>query len=317
VSSELRVIGAEDLRARLPMVAAVDALEGAFRTLDASGGPLRTHVETPHGSLLLMPAFGRSGVGVKLVSLTPANPEQGLPFLHASYVLFDAETQAPEAVFDGSALTALRTAAVSGLATRFLSTQDARRLVLFGAGVQARSHLEAMCAVGGGGGRGGGGRAGGGGGARPHGAAEALVEEGLGHGLTARLGEPEAVREADLVCTCTTAEDPLFDGSWLPAGVHVNAVGSYRPETRELDSEAVRRARVVVETREVALAEAGELLIPIREGVIQAGHVVADLAETVRGAFVRRSPDDVTLFKSVGMGFEDLVVARAVVDAEP
>ena len=195
---------------------------------------------------------------MKLVSLTPANPERDLPFIHASYVLFDAETQAPEAVLDGSALTALRTAAVSGLATRFLSREDARRLVIFGAGVQARSHLEAMCAV------------------RPvtdlvvvsrsRGAAEALVEEGRDRGLPARLGEPEAVREADLVCTCTTAEEPLFDGSWLPEGVHVNAVGSYRPETRELDTEAIRRARVVVETREVALAEAGELLIPIREG---------------------------------------------------
>jgi len=309
VSSELRVIDAEELRARLPMAAAVDALEDAFRTLDPTGGPLRTHVETPHGSLLLMPAFGQVGVGVKLVSLTPTNPERGLPFIHASYVLFDAETQVPEAVLDGSALTALRTAAVSGLATRFLSRRDAQRLVVFGAGVQARSHLEAMCAV------------------RPvtdlvvasrsRGAAEALVEEGLGRGLTARLGEPEAVREADLVCTCTTSEEPLFDGTWLPAGVHVNAVGSYRPDTREIDTEAVRRARVVVETRDVALAEAGELLIPIREGVMEAGHIAADLAETVRGAVVRRSPDDVTLFKSVGMAFEDLVVARAVVDARP
>jgi ornithine cyclodeaminase len=141
------VIGAEELRARLPMAAAVDALEGAFRTLDPSSGPLRTHVETPHGSLMLMPAFGPSGVGVKLVSITPANPARGLPFIHASYVLFGAETQAPEAVLDGSALTALRTAAVSALATRFLSRKDARRLVIFGAGVQARSHLEAMCAV--------------------------------------------------------------------------------------------------------------------------------------------------------------------------
>ena len=307
MSSELRVIGAEELRARLPMAAAVDALEDAFRTLDPTGGPLRAHVETPYGSLLLMPAFGEAGVGVKLVTLTPANPARGLPFIHASYVLFDAETQAPEAVLDGSALTALRTAAVSGLATRFLSRQDAGRLLVFGAGVQARSHLEAMCSV------------------RPvidlvvvsrsRGAAEALVEEGLGRGLASRVGDPEEVREADLVCTCTTAEEPLFDGAWLPAGAHVNAVGSYRPETRELDTEAVRRARVVVETREVALAEAGELLIPVREGAIDAGHVVADLAETVRGAEVRRSPEDVTLFKSVGMAFEDLVVARAVVDA--
>jgi ornithine cyclodeaminase len=150
---------------------------------------------------------------------------------------------------------------------------------------------------------------------RSPGAAEALVEEGLGRGLTARRGEPEAVDEADLVCTCTTAETPLFEGSLLPEGVHVNAVGSYQPETRELDTETLRRARVVVETREVALAEAGDLLIPIEEGVIQADHIVADLAEMVRGAAVRRSTEDVTLFESVGLAFEDLVVARAVVDA--
>jgi ornithine cyclodeaminase/alanine dehydrogenase-like protein (mu-crystallin family) len=307
VSSELHVIGAEELRARLPMVAAVDALEEAFRTKDPGSGPLRTHIETPAGTLLLMPAVGEAGVGVKLVSLTPANPDRSLPFIHASYVLFDAETQATEAVLDGSALTALRTAAVSGLATRHLSRQDAHRLVVFGAGVQATSHLEAMCVV------------------RPvtelvvvsrsRSRAQALVEEGLGRGLAARLGESDAVGDADLICTCTTAEEPLFDGSLVPPGAHVNAVGSSRPEARELDTRTVRRGRVVVETREVALAEAGDLLIPIGEGAIEAADVVADLAELARGATVRRSPDDVTVFKSVGMAFEDLVVARTVVDA--
>ena len=207
MSSELRVIGAEELRVRLPMAAAVDALEEAFRTEEPGSGPLRTHVETPAGTLLLMPATGEAGVGVKLVSLTPSNRDRGLPFIHASYVLFDAETQAPKAVLDGSALTALRTAAVSALATRSLSGVDAHRLVLFGAGVQARSHLDAMCAV------------------RPvtdlvvvsrsPGPADALVAEGLRRGLSARRGEPDAVGEADLVCTCTTADDPLFAGSSL------------------------------------------------------------------------------------------------------
>jgi ornithine cyclodeaminase/alanine dehydrogenase-like protein (mu-crystallin family) len=309
VSSEPRLIGAEELRARLPMAAAIDVLEAAFRTLDAGAGPLRTSVETPNGSLLLMPAFGEAGVGVKLVTLTPSNPARAMAYIQASYVLFDATTQVPEAVLDGAALTALRTGAVSGLATRHLAREDAARLVVFGAGVQAGSHLEAMCAV------------------RPvtelvvvsrsPASAEALVGEGLERGLTARVGDPEAVADADLICTCTTSEEPLFDGSLLRPGVHVNAIGSHRPDARELDTRTIRRGRVVVETRDVAFAEAGELAIPIAEGVIDAQHVVADLAEAVRGAQVRRSPEDVTVFKSVGMGFEDLAIARAIVDAPP
>lgn len=307
MGAELRLIGAEELRARLPMVAAIDVLETAFRTLDPGTGPLRTSLETPAGSLLMMPAFGEAGVGVKLVTLTSSNPGRGLPYIQAGYVLFDTVTQSPEAVLDGTALTALRTAAVSGLATRHLAREDATRLVVFGAGVQARAHLEAMCAV------------------RPvtelvvvsrsAGPAGSLVQAGLERGLAARAGSPESVAEADLICTCTTSGEPLFDGSLLASGVHVNAVGSHRPDARELDTETVRRGRVVVESREVALAEAGELAIPIAEGAIGRAHVVADLAATVRGAGVRRSTDDLTVFKSVGMAFEDLIVARAIVDA--
>jgi ornithine cyclodeaminase/alanine dehydrogenase-like protein (mu-crystallin family) len=307
VSSDLRVIGAEELRERLPMVAAVDALESAFRHGDPSGGPMRTHIDTAAGSLLLMPSSGDGGVGVKLVTLTDRNPGRGLPFIHAAYVLFDPQTQAPKAVLDGSALTALRTAAVSALATRHLARTDAARLAIFGAGVQATAHLEAMCAV------------------RPvtdlvvisrsRDRAETLVEEGIRRGLAGRIGEPGSVTGADLVCTCTTSEEPLFDGSSLATGAHVNAVGSFRPHTRELDTETVRRARVVVETREVAMAEAGDILIPIREGAIEPSHVLAELADVVRGARVRRSSEDVTVFESVGMAFEDLAVARAVVDA--
>jgi ornithine cyclodeaminase/alanine dehydrogenase-like protein (mu-crystallin family) len=308
VSSELRLIGAEELRARLPMVAAIDTLETAFRTHDPGTGPLRTSLETPAGSLLVMPAFGEAGIGVKLVTLTSTNPGRGLPYIQGSYVLFDTVTQSPEAVLDGTALTALRTSAVSGLATRHLAREDVARLVVFGAGVQARAHLEAMCAVrsitelvvv-----------------SRSRGPAASLVEAGLERGLAARPGEPESVAEADLICTCTTSVEPLFDGSLLTPGVHVNAIGSHRPDARELDTETVRRGRVVVETRDVALAEAGELAIPIADGAIGAGHVVADLAEAVRGAEVRRSTEDLTIFKSVGMAFEDLVVARAIVDAQ-
>jgi ornithine cyclodeaminase/alanine dehydrogenase-like protein (mu-crystallin family) len=303
-----RLVDAATLAAALSMPAAIDALERGFRDQDVGTAPLRSLLDTPSGTLLTMPAAGEGGVGVKLVTLTPSNPDAGIPFLHASYVLFHPRTQAPEAVIDGAAMTALRTAAVSGLATRHLARPDAHRLVLFGAGVQATAHLESMRAV------------------RPidevvvvsrsSERAETLAERARGSGLDARTGGPDAVVGADLVCTCTTSPTPLFDGARLSPGTHVNAVGAYTPDTREVDTEAVLRSRVVVETRDVALAEAGDLLIPIAEGVVTATHILADLSEVVRDdRAVRRSLDDVTLFESVGMAFEDLIVARAVMKA--
>jgi ornithine cyclodeaminase/alanine dehydrogenase-like protein (mu-crystallin family) len=292
-------VDAETLARALPMTAAIDALEAAFGAERLPEAPMRTHVETRAGTLLLMPAFGEAGVGVKLVTLTPSNPDRRLPFIHAVYVLFEAVGQSPVALLDGAALTALRTAAVSGLATRHLAS----RLAIFGAGVQARSHLRAMLAV------------------RPiedvvvvsrtRERAEALVKEA---GVDARVGAPDDVGDRDLVCTCTTSATPVFDGSLLAPGTHVNAVGAYRPDLRELDTETIERARVVVETREAAMEEAGDLLIPMKEGAIGEDHVVADLSEVVRGVTVRRTAQDVTVFKSVGVAFEDLVVARAAVD---
>ena len=304
----IRLIDAEELRRVLSMTDAIDALQSAFRDEDPSrSAPLRSSVATPAGTLLLMPAAGERGVGVKLVTLSEFNPRRGLPFIHAAYVLFDRETQRPEAMIDGTELTAIRTAALSGLATRTLARAGPRRLVIFGAGVQATAHLQAMTAV-----------------ApleevvivsRTPGAAAALAERAAAMGVPASVGEPSAVARADLVCTCTTSRVPVFDGRMLAEGAHVNAVGSYLPDQRELDTETVRRAKVVVETRGVALAEAGDLLIPIAERAIGPEHIVADLAEVVRGGAVRTSDADVTVFESVGMAFEDLVVARAALDA--
>jgi ornithine cyclodeaminase/alanine dehydrogenase-like protein (mu-crystallin family) len=295
------LIDAAELGRRLGMRAAIDALEAGFAA-GVPGLPLRTHTSTPDGQLLLMPAAGDQGVGVKLITLTSANPDRGLPFVQGTYVLFGPGSQSPEAVIDGTSLTRLRTGAVSGLATRFLAREDARRLVVFGAGVQARGHVEAVRTV--------------------RDIEEVVIvsrtprrAEALAAEVGGRVGSPADVAGADIVCTCTTSPRPLFDGAMLPDGVHVNAVGAYTPDTRELDTPTVARARVVVETREVAMAESGDLLIPLAEGAIDDDHVVADLADVVRGADVRRSPRDLTLFVSVGMAFEDLVVARAAVDA--
>jgi ornithine cyclodeaminase len=304
----MRVIDADALHAGLPIGTAIDALETALRFEDPSlTTPLRNTLATPAGTLLTMPAAGPAGVGVKLLTLSEFNPQKGLPFVQGAYVLFDVETQRPEAILDGTELTAIRTAAVSGLATRLLARPEASRLVLFGAGVQATAHLAAMVAV------------------RPiqevvvvsRGAEHAhdLVARAHAMDLTARRGMAADVAGADIVCTCTTSAVSVFDGRDLAPGTHINAVGAYLADARELDTDTVRGARVVVETRQVAFAEAGDLLIPIGEGAITAEHVRADLMELVRGAQVRTSPDDITLFESVGMGFEDLVVARAALDA--
>jgi ornithine cyclodeaminase/alanine dehydrogenase-like protein (mu-crystallin family) len=236
-----------------------------------------------------------------VVTVTDGNADRGRPVVQAIYALFDPATQSPEAVIDGTALTALRTAAVSGLATRFLARADASSLVVFGAGVQARSHVEAMRTV------------------RPvervtivsrtAANAEALAAE-----VGGVVGTSADVGGADLVCLCTSSTEPVLRGR-LPPGIHVNAIGAYTPEMRELDAAAVASGRFVVEERTTAFAEAGDLLLAIAEGAVDAEHVVADLAEVVRGTEVRRSPDDATIFESVGMAFEDLVVARAAVEA--
>ena len=272
----MHVLDGDELRRALPMSAAIDALEAGFRSQDPSAQPLRSHLAT-RGRLVAADARVRRRRGGREARDAHAGqPGAGLPYIGGVYVLFDAVTQTPEAIVDGAALTALRTAAVSGLATRHLANPDAERLVIFGAGVQARSHLEAMVAV------------------RPirhvtvvsrtPERARALVAEARDRGIGADVGDVDALAGADVICTCTTSGDPLFDGDRLAAGVHVNAVGSYHPASRELDTAAMLRARVVVETREAAIAEAGELAIPIGEGAFGPEHVVADLPEVVRGA---------------------------------
>lgn len=302
---DVMVLDEAGLRARLSMVGAIDALERAFAD-DTITAPDRLHLSAPNGDLLVMPATGPAGAGVKLVTVTPANPDRGLPLIHGLYLLFDATTGAPRALVDGAALTGLRTAAVSGLATRHLARADATRLVLFGAGTQARAHVEAMRAVR----------------AIEHvavvsrsaGPARRLVDDLVADGMAAEVADPTAVRTADVVCTCTTSDRPVVAGSDLAPGVHVNAVGAYRPTSRELDTDAIVGSRVVVEERGPALAEGGDLAIPVAEGAFAPTDIVADLAEVVAGTTVRRHDDDRTVFTSVGLSREDLAVVTAALD---
>jgi ornithine cyclodeaminase len=280
------------------MEQAIDALEEMFAG-KLPDTPQRQILRRSDSQLLLMPAWGERFAGVKLVGVQPHNSERGLPLVHGVYVLFDGDTLEPIALFDAGPLTALRTAAVSGLATRHLAAESASRLVVFGSGVQAESHVHAMATVrdlsevvivG-----------------RTTAGAEKLVAR-LSEGFLARVGTPGDAASAELVCTCTTSSEPLFAGRLLPRGVHVNAVGAHSPQARELDTDTIRRATVVVETKEAALAEAGDLLIPLGEGLAEADVIAATLSEVV----AQEAPDvpgELTVFKSVGVAFEDLAVA--------
>ncbi|MBY5162716.1 ornithine cyclodeaminase family protein [Salsipaludibacter albus] len=303
---DLELLDGAELARRLPMAAAVDALEAVFAGGEASAPP-RVHAAVPGGTLLVMPASSPALVGVKLVTVTPGNPNRGHPLIHGLYIAFDVATGAPSALVDGAALTALRTAAVSGLATRHLARPDSTHLVVLGAGTQARSHVAAMRAV------------------RPidrvtvvsrtRASADRLVDELRGEGISARVGDPTDVGVADLVCACTTSDTPVVAGTDLSPGAHVNAVGAYTPTTRELDTATMQRGRIVVEDRDAALAEDGDLAIPVAAGDLSRDAVVADLAELVTGTPVRRSDDDVTVFTSVGLSIEDLAVVAAALAA--
>jgi ornithine cyclodeaminase len=295
-------ISAIDLQAALSYREAVDALEEAFRLEDPGAGPIRSHLDIPGGELLLMPAHTAAGAGVKLVTLSHGNPARGLPFIHGVYVLFAPDTLVPMALVDGAALTALRTAAVSALATRHLAREDAHRLVVFGAGSQARAHVHAMRAVreithvavvG-----------------RDPGRAAALVAELRAEGVDAEVADVGALAAADIVCTCTTSRTPVLDAALAVPGTHVNAVGAYRPDARELPAALLARAQLVVETRASALAEAGDVVLAIADGALEPD-ALHELAPVVRGMDGRADAAAVTVFKSVGLAFEDLVVAAA------
>ncbi len=310
------VLGRRDLERLLTPTSVIAALESAFRQY-AEGScrvPPRQTVELPDdGRLLVMPAalFQSHALGAKLVTVHRKNLERGLPTLHASYVLLDLETGAPLALMEGSFLTGIRTGAASALAARFLARPDSRNWACFGAGVQAAFQLrclatvfplEKVSVVG---------RSP----ERTWAFAEAMTKE-LGIPVTIARSASDAVSRADLVVCATTSPSPVFDGKDLRAGTHVDAVGAFRPETREVDTEVVRRAHAVVDSYAGALAGAGDLLIPIQEGAITRAHIAAELAELVTGAKPGRTRhDEITLFKSVGFAIEDAAAARLAYDA--
>ena len=302
----MKVVGEAELAAVLDERSLVECLREAFR--QGAEAPLRHRHAVPapggEGTLLLMPAWQRGrSLGVKVVTVFPGNASRGLSAVQAAYLLLDAETGAPLALLDGAMLTRRRTAAASALAAGYLARADSSTLLMVGTGSMA-PHLVAA-----------------------HAAARPIREVRVwgrtpqkAKALAARLDRPglpvtasedleTAVRAADVVSCATLANEPLIRGAWLRPGTHLDLVGGFTPEMREADDEAVRRSRVFVDTP-AALEEAGDVVQPVKDGILQAEDV-ADLFDLVRGRRSGRTDEaQITLFKSVGAALEDLAAAR-------
>lgn len=296
-----------DVRARLDPTQVIAAIESAFRDRYPSIAIApRIQTNLAHGTFLIMSCYDRTRhvLGMKLVTVQddPGRPEGRI---QATYLLLDPDTACPRLTIPANYLTDIRTAATSAVATKFLAPADTRVLGIFGTGRQAHAHLKLLPLV------------------RPF--QRALVcgkdpgrSREFAQRMAAELTMPtEAVdastctAHSDVLCTCTNAQTPLFDGNLLRPGTHLNLVGTFQPQAREVDSTTIQRAQVAVETYDGALAEAGDLIIPIREGVITRDHVRADLHELATGKkTARRSREDITVFKSVGCALEDLVTAE-------
>jgi ornithine cyclodeaminase len=283
---------------RLGYAAAIGAVRRALQDgLDPARNPPRAAVGLAHGEFLLMPAESAAAAGVKVVTVAPGNPARGRPRVQAAYLLFDSETLGLRAVLDGTALTTLRTPAVSVAAVLDRLPERPLRLTVIGAGPQAVGHVEALRAV------------------RPIAHASHLVRDPTRAAVPAvALGSDDARRElarADVVVCATSARSPLFDSTIVADGAVVVAVGSHEPDARELDAALLARATVVVEDVPTALREAGDVVLAIADGALARTELLA-MRDVLTGA-VRLPADRPLVFKSVGMSWQDLVVAAAVV----
>jgi len=311
---EVLIINQNEVVQLLPMYEAIDLMAGAFRTLarGEAQNPLRQAMWLPDRSGLLgmMPASlaDIQSVGLKAISVFPGNESSEYDSHQGAVLLFDTEHGRLRAIIDASAITAIRTAAVSGVATILLARQKAEELAILGSGVQAQAHLEAMLVV------------------RnikrvrvwsrtlDH--ARRLAEVGRRRGdvqIEAVLSAKQAVQEADIVCTTTAAKEPVLLGEWLPPGVHVNAVGASDPSARELDIEAVVRSRLFVDRKESTLHEGRCFLAAKEEGAIDEDHIQGEVGDLLLGRIMgRESAEEITLFKSLGLGIEDLASAHHI-----
>lgn len=311
-SSAIPFLDADAIRAAVPIADLLDAVEAAYRDV-AEGrdrSPLRSHVSLERGDLLLMPGVRQGGAGasVKLVTVMPGNAELGLPTLQAIVVWLDAATGRPLALLDGTAVTAMRTGAASGAATRLLARPDAATLAVIGAGGQAEWQVRAVLA------------------ARPiervlvyarrpddRAAFAERMQAATGVTTVAAESAREAVEAADVICCATTASEPVFDAAWVRPGTHVNGVGAFRLGMVELPPALFARAAVVaIDAREAARAEAGDVMAAVEAGSVAEADLV-EIGSVERGWVDTRPVGAITVFKSVGLAIQDVAAAELAV----
>jgi len=307
------LLSRSDVEKALSMEDSVRLLERGFVELGEGrvDMPQRPVIFLPDkdGLAIFMPALVRDmdALAIKTVTAFKGNPKKGLPTIFGTVTLLDTETGIPLSIMDGGYLTAVRTGAASGVATKYLAKENARIAAIFGAGVQGVTQLEAICTV------------------RniaevrvfdtDRKAAEKFAKETAGRGPIPDkvnvVGSPkEALAGADVVATATTSPNPIFDGDDLSPGVHINGVGSHAPKMRELDTKTIVRSKIVCDSVEACLVEAGDLIIPIKEGALKESDIYGGLADVISGKLPGRESDDqITLFKSVGLAFQDAVAA--------
>lgn len=311
---KLRILSAKDVQVALPMADAIAGMKDAFAQLSRREAvvPLRARVDVANqqGVSLIMPAFlsKSSDLGVKVVSVFPQNAAHSEPIIYAMVLVLDAESGRPLALLEGGSLTAIRTGAGAGAATDLLANPDAAVVAILGSGVQARTQLEAVCTV------------------RKirevrvysptneH--AVLFAREMKGKGPIPTLirimsDADAAVIGADIICAATTSSTPVFSGTAVKPGAHINGVGSYLPSMQEIDAETVLKALVVVDEMEAAKAEAGDLIIPIEAGRMSWAHIHAEVGEIAAGIKPgRTSTEQITFFKSVGVAVQDAIAGR-------
>ncbi len=304
------ILTKSDLEKVLTMKDVIDVVETAFSELVRGTAtlPLRTGLTLSEeaGWMGVMPAcLEKTGsLSTKIVTVFEKNLEKKLPTIMATVILNSTETGAPLAIMEGSFITAMRTGAASGVATKYLAREDSKTVGVFGAGVQARTQLMAVCAV--------------------RNIERAFVYDnfeeranGFATEMSGNLNIPietrkpeDVVKESDIIITATTAKTPIFDGNLVNPGTHLNSIGSFKPDVREVDEVVIKRSKIVVDQKSAALEEAGDIIIPLKAGIITEKDIYAELGELVTGIKPGRTSDsEITFFKSVGLGIQDCATA--------